>query len=163
MDIQRYFVEGDLDGESYEILLRACSDISSFFGIVEYGNSVSGLKDTHIHADVLLPYFFKSEIVFKWPGSVLGAQSKGATRFLYRTNFESINLLLSLTSSLWDWGNSGMPNDLHFLRDDESTVFGSTWCTENAWFELTDKEFLTVNPLLKEHFRLVKDIESNSN
>ena len=57
-------------------------------------------------------------------------------------------MILDVTTSLWDWVNGDFPDDLHFLREDGTTVFGSTWCDEYAWLEVDNDELESITKKL---------------
>ena len=74
-----------------------------------------------------------------WPGTDL-IGGRLSRRFLYRLTPEALDVLAEATSSLYEWVNPALPEDLHLLRGDESTVLGSVAQEEEAWIELDDDE-----------------------
>ena len=84
-----------------------------------------------------------TRLVRQWPGTtVAGARTQ--TRLLFDVTPVSLDVILGVSSSFWDWANTDYPDDLHFLRSDGSVVLGSTWCTRVAWLELDDAELQVV-------------------
>ncbi|WP_344234779.1 hypothetical protein [Kribbella hippodromi] len=62
-------------------------------------------------------------------------------RFLFRLDAESLEVLVSSASSLYDWVNPMLPEDLHFLRSDGSVVLGTVAQEDDAWLQLTPAEY----------------------
>jgi len=75
----------------------------------------------------------------QWPGTTKVALSD-ATRYVFRLTPATSRVLASSASSLFEWHNPRLPEDLHFLRADRSVVLGSVAHENYAWLELADEE-----------------------
>ena len=99
-----------------------------------------GPVETQMLLEDLAPHFNSIENVGMWPGSEL---SFGATRprYLYYANDLSISAILAASDDFLDWDGVDLPDDLHFLRSDGSTVLGSTACEGYVWLELSKTQY----------------------
>lgn len=75
------------------------------------------------------------------------APARPATVDHYRSNNASMQVLLGLASSFWDWC-SPMPADLQFMRPDGSVVVGTTVCECYSWICGTPSEISTLRDAL---------------
>ncbi|WP_157181531.1 hypothetical protein [Actinopolymorpha alba] len=64
---------------------------------------------------------------------------------------ESLEELLTATDDLFKWVNPDLPEDLHFLRVDGSTVLGSVAQEEEAWLELDEVELQLLHDAALNH------------
>jgi len=86
----------------------------------------------------LSPHLLGVEQARVWPGTELSDSL--ATRHLFHLDERSLGILGDSAAGLFEWVNPGLPEDLHFLRLDGSTVLGSVAQEEDAWLELSDEE-----------------------
>lgn len=61
-------------------------------------------------------------------------------RYLYRSDAAVVGVILRRSSQFSDWVNPYLPEDLHFLRADDSLVLGSVAQHGDAWLELSPVE-----------------------
>lgn len=130
-------------GELYATLLRAASDISDIVGMITRSPKVILSPRAREALSALAPHRLSKEEVAVWPGTQL-IGGRTSTRHLFKLVPDSLNILLSTADDLFDWVNPELPEDLHFLRSDRSTVLGSVAQDEEAWLELTDRERLAL-------------------
>ncbi len=79
-------------------------------------------------------------------------------RYLFRLDDASLDVLMSSAESLFDWVWPRLPEDLHFLRADGSTVLGTVAQADDAWLELTAVEYGAIAGRLPVGIRLIGDI-----
>ena len=84
-----------------------------------------------------------TEQVTEWPGSKIIGEGT-AVRMLYRVDSVSLERILRATDSLFEWVNPQLPEDLHFLRADGSTVMGSIAQEDYVWLMLSEAEMNAV-------------------
>ena len=145
-------VEGTT-GDAYRSLVRAVGTISRWFGLVQMSTHAVYIPPVRQVMNDLVPFLADIEQVREWPRTrVVGERTE--TRLLFDVTPESVDLILGVSSSFWDWANTDYPDDLHFLRSDRSVVLGSTWCTRVAWLELDASEFQVVSRQLSSEVRL---------
>lgn len=84
-------------------------------------------------------YLIRIDTVTGWPGTELPS-GFNALRYLYPFSEQVLEILLDTSSDLFDWHFPSLPDDLHLLRDDESTVLGSIAVHKRAWLEFDEDE-----------------------
>lgn len=126
-------------GETYQSLLRALVPIASLFGVVIRSEKVRLTEAAESVLRSLEPYLVRVEEVTRWPGTQL-IGGRVSRRYIYTLDEGSLGVLLTAASDLFQWINPGLPEDLHFLRHDGSTVLGSTAQEEDAWLEVDSNE-----------------------
>jgi hypothetical protein len=62
-------------------------------------------------------------------------------RYLFRLDAVSLDVLASSAESLFDWVWPRLPEDLHFVRTDGTTVLGTIAQEDDAWLVLTAAEY----------------------
>jgi hypothetical protein len=127
-------------GDLYELLIEALAPLAALVGMVIRSDKVQlGPQAQDLMRD-LTPYLVHVDELSTWPGTVLLGEHRSKV-YQYRLVPEVVTLILSSASSLYQWVNPDLPEDLHFLRADGSTVLGSVAQEEDSWIELEDLEF----------------------
>jgi hypothetical protein len=126
-------------GEVYEDLLRTAAVFASLFGFIVRSPLVRLQASGRDVMESLAGFLQREEEVDTWPGTHL-IGSRTSTRYVYSLTPASLDILLRASSSLYSWVNPGLPEDLHFLRQDGSTALGSVAQEKGVWLELTDAE-----------------------
>jgi hypothetical protein len=128
-------------GDAYESLLRVASRFATFLGVIVRSERVRLTDRARAVLVSLEPHLVRVEDTASWPGTDLigGRVSK---RYIYRLTPESLDVLVAAASDLYQWVNPSLPEDLHLLREDGSTVLGSVAQEEDAWLELDDTELI---------------------
>ena len=67
-------------------------------------------------------------------------RGRTSLRYLYRLTPDSLDLVLAASDSIFDWVNPDLPEDLHLLRGDGSTVLGSVAQEDAVWVEGSEYE-----------------------
>lgn len=126
-------------GAVYESILDTAAHFSALIGLIVQSGRTKLQPTAHTVFHALEPFLVRDEEVASWPGSQLygGYTSR---RLLYTLHPEALNVLLTTTTDLFAWVNPALPEDLHFLRADLSTVLGSTAQHDDAWLELDELE-----------------------
>lgn len=145
------------DVSGYRALLRSVAALASSAGLIVRSPKVqlSARADSLLAA--LTPFLLATEDVDRWPGTQLIGDRK-SRRFLYRLAPESIALLVSAATGIFDWVNPELPEDLHLLRADGTVVLGTVAQEEDAWLELTAAE---LGSLLAESPAEVRELLQN--
>lgn len=76
----------------------------------------------------------------EWPGTRLIGGGI-ARRYLFKLTYESLAIFIHSAQRLTDWVNPELPEDLHLLRNNGSTVLGNIAQEDDAWLELDQDEF----------------------
>jgi hypothetical protein len=126
-------------GDLYSSLLRTAAGMAATFGVIIRSPHVQLSRRAHALLDSLAPYRVSADAVTSWPGTQL-VGGRVSQRHLFRLVPESLEELLRATDDLFMWVNPLLPEDLHFLRADGSTVLGSVAQEEDAWLELDEAE-----------------------
>lgn len=126
-------------GESYEPLLRLAASFASTAGVIIRSQAIRLHQSAESTMNSLRPHLLTVNEVTAWPGTQLVGGSS-STRYLYRLIPESLAVLVRSASSLFEWVNPHLPEDLHFLREDGSTVLTNIAQHDDAWLELSDEE-----------------------
>jgi len=77
--------------------------------------------------------------VKEWPGTRL-IGSNTATLHTFRLSLDVQRMLRTRARSILDWSNPELPDDLHFLREDGTLIFGSIAHENYAWVVLNGTE-----------------------
>jgi hypothetical protein len=135
-------------GEAYRDLVRAIAPLASEFRFVTMDRwPTPDAAAGRIRS--LDRWLIASDQVDEWPGTQLKSASS-AHVWRYRVDDLSIQSLLQQSMGFQDWGGE-LPLDLHFVREDGSTVLGSTSSEEDVWLCLLDDEVraLAARPRVK--------------
>ncbi|WP_291377746.1 hypothetical protein [Demequina sp.] len=125
--------------ELYKELLERVCPFAHYAGLVIRSEQVRLTTGGAAVLDQLEPFLVRREDVKSWPGTLL-IGTRVSRRDLFALTPESIDVLKSAASELSAWVNPDLPEDLHLLREDGTTVLGSVAQHEDAWLELDDWE-----------------------
>lgn len=128
----------------YADILRAIHPLAATFGLMLTPNLLGGRPPFDSVLARLEPFLVHAEDIQTRPGSRM-ADGLTALRHLYSVTPESLDVLLSSATSLYDWQFPTRPESLHLLRADGSTVLGTAPWHRSAWLELTESEYETLN------------------
>jgi len=140
-------------GEDYRALLRAVAPLAVVFGVLDKGRGTRMDESGRQVLRRLGEHLLEADEVQAWPGSVIVGTST-QDRYLFRLDEESLEVLTTAASSLFDWVWPRLPEDLHLLRADGSTVLGTVAQEDDAWLELTATEYDAVVGRLPRGVRL---------
>ena len=140
MGLRTYNVTVSPTGDFYEVLLRSAAPFSDRVGLIVRSRLVRLEARASAVLDELAPLLIICDDVESWPGTLLVGGRK-STRYLYELNSASLDVLIGTSSDLFEWINPVLPEDLHFLRSDGSTVLGSIAQERDVWLELSDEEY----------------------
>jgi hypothetical protein len=132
-------VTGRIEGAKYEALLRSASPLAASVGLIVRSDMVVLTRRAQGVLEALAPYLMRSNPVSAWPGTRLFGDRR-SRRYLYRLQPETLDVLVSSASDLYEWINPELPEDLHFLRADGSTVLGTVAQEHDAWVEIHARE-----------------------
>ncbi|MCW2753492.1 MAG: hypothetical protein JWQ32_903 [Marmoricola sp.] len=132
-------ITGRPSGDAYEALLRGVAERSTKFAFLVRSPSVKLSERAVVVMDELTPYLVGSEETQEWPGTQL-VGSRMSTRYTFLLTTESLEVLIAAALGLFEWVNPTLPEDLHFLRADGSTVLGNVAQEDDAWLELEESE-----------------------
>lgn len=127
----------DVSGEDLAEVIAFASSVAEYIGIIVGDGPVS--PATRSLLDGLAPHLVETGQVNQWPGTTLTG-SRTATRYLFRGDGRVAELLIRHGASIDAWQAPTLPEDIHFLRADESVVFASVTHDADAWLEVTDSE-----------------------
>jgi hypothetical protein len=132
-----YATERNLSGEQYVQLISWCASHSAYVGFIVFPKS-----DLSNRARVLLNaaegrHAVKREVTH-WPGTNLDSAS--ATMYLMPASVTA-EIILPAGANLFAWQPPDLPEDLFFLREDESPVLSVTAHEEHAVLSLNAREF----------------------
>jgi len=155
----RFWIPSALSPAEYHSLLFAVAAVSSTFGMVQRS---SRAWDTYPESTIELlnrlePYLVDISEVTEWPGTKTCGSA--VSRFLFKSVEQAISIVAQATDSLWDWANTRLPDDLHFLRMNGSVVMGSTWCTLDAWLDIDREEEIHIRQKLMKTISLVRAVD----
>ncbi|MEV6269044.1 hypothetical protein AB0L64_17865 [Kribbella sp. NPDC051936] len=148
-----YNLVGPAVGEDYRALLRAVAPLAEVFGVLDKGPRTRMDESGNEVLRRLGEHLLGADEVQAWPGSVIVGRST-QDRYLFRLDDESLEVLTTAASSLFDWVWPRLPEDLHLLRADGSTVLGTVAQEDDAWLELTAAEYDAVTGRLPRGVRL---------
>lgn len=137
-----YDIVSPVVGEDYRELLRAVAPAAKVFGLMDHAGT--GLHETGPEVMRRLgEHLFDADEVRAWPGSLMYGEGT-LDRYLFRLDDVSLEVLTSSADNLFDWVWPRLPEDLHFLRADGSTVLGMVAQEDDAWLELSGLEYEAV-------------------
>jgi len=148
-----YNLVGPVVREDYRALLRAVAPLAVVFGVLDKGRGTRMDESGRQVLRRLGEHLLEADEVQAWPGSVIVGTST-QDRYLFRLDEESLEVLTTAASSLFDWVWPRLPEDLHLLRADGSTVLGTVAQEDDAWLELTATEYDAVVGRLPRGVRL---------
>jgi hypothetical protein len=135
--------------DGYAELLRATASLASTFGLMITPGPHGGRPGIESVLTRLEPYLIQAEEVQEWPGTRM-ADGLTSPQHLYRLTPDSLEILVSAASSLFDWAFPDLPESLHLLRADGSTVLATVPWHNDAWLELTEPEYEALHAQLPE-------------
>lgn len=139
-ELTTYNIAEPVTGQDYGELLRALSPIAASFGLIVRMPFAVLHEQARVVLERLGEHLIDATETQTWPGSqIVGRMT--VERFLFRLDASSLDVLVSSASSLYDWVNPMLPEDLHFLRADGSAVLGTVAQENDAWLELTPAEY----------------------
>lgn len=154
-------ITGDGSGPAYSELLSGLAEISVRFGFVVRSPKIV-LSDDGLQVMArLAPFCCESEATQRWPGTQLVGR-RIAMRYCYLLDADALAVLSESASSLFDWVNPALPEDLHFLREDGSPVLSTVAQEEEAWLELDDEEYAKISLYLPKGLNLQRNREPRS-
>ena len=89
---------------------------------------------------ILRPEEIGQRSATEWPGTRL-LSAEPAMLVQYRCSTSLASLLFGLTTGLYDWAHPRLPEDLGFLRADESVWLASIAHERDAFMEMSDDEW----------------------
>jgi len=126
-----------MTGEQYVQLLKWCARHSAYVGFIVFAKS-----DLSSRGRVLLNAaegrLAVKRDVTHWPGTNLDSAS--ATMYLMPASVTA-EIVLPAASNLFAWQEPDLPEDLFFLREDESPILSVTAHEEHAVLSLESREF----------------------
>jgi hypothetical protein len=121
-------------------VLLLVSPFARYVGLVVRSEKVRLTPDAHDVLGRLEPFLVTRESVSNWPGTQL-VGTRVSRRDLFALTPNSIDVLLNAASEFSAWVNPYLPEDLHLVREDGSTVLGSVAQHDDTWLELEDQEY----------------------
>ena len=145
-------------GEDFRALLAAALPFATHLGLI----MESGRPDEGNHAlaviERLRPFQVSEQATQSWPGTQI-VGSIWETVHVYDFRAPMIDVIVEASSGLFDWINPDLPDDLHLLHADGSTLLGSTAQGRSAWLEVTPSQLdhmVTTAPWLSKHSTVEK-------
>jgi hypothetical protein len=130
----------------YRRLIELAVNRASFAYVVVRAEGV-GASGVLGGLEILRPEEIGQRSVTEWPGTrLLGAET--AMLVQYRCSARLASLLRSVTTGLYDWVHPRLPEDLGFLRADESVWLASIAHERDAFMKMSDDEW---NELADQH------------
>lgn len=133
--MKTYSLTSRAEGDNYHRLLVTCSEFASLAGLVQ-GSPTRQPTDSEFLRSASA-FLVREDRVLEFPG---GIGHTPRQRWLYTYNPAFIRVLESASSDLFDWLRPELPEDLHLLRNDGSTVLGTVASEEHAYVRLEDSE-----------------------
>lgn len=128
-----------LDSELYRSLLQSAASFATVIGLIVRSDKVVLTPRAVGLLRALEPYLIRSERVAEWPGTrLMGGRT--SLRHRYRLTPESLAAVLAAADDMFAWVNPELPEDLHLLRTDGTTVLGSIAQEDAVWLELAEDE-----------------------
>src|SRR3954464_1956669 len=126
-------------GSVYRRLVELAVNRTSFAYVVVRAD---GIGDSGVLSalKILRPEEIGQRAVTEWPGTRL-LSTETAVLAQYRCSARLASLLLSLTTGLYDWVHPSLPEDLGFLRADDSVWLASIAHESDAFMEMSDDEW----------------------
>ena len=130
-----YSILSNPDGDTYINLIRHCvTECDSFIFVTRDPGLLKYRSKT---IDMFADYLLKQEITSNWPGTVLIGGK--ATVHTHTLNEKTAELLITVASSLYDWQEPNLPEDLCFLKK-SSPWLVTTSHEKDGYFDLTENE-----------------------
>jgi hypothetical protein len=140
--------------ETYQNLLDYALVECKFFILITR-REISKLKPSAEQVfDMLNPYLVKADKKSVWPGTILYRGE--VTVYLYHFMTESNEILKRGANSLYQWLHPDLPEDLCFLRSDESPWFITVSHEDMSYFELSEDEWHRLQNNLPEFSATIK-------
>lgn len=139
-------------GDLYRELLEVLAPFASFAGLVVRSEHVRLAPGGLAVLARLNPCLVRGEDVTNWPGTEL-VGGRVSRRYLFSSTPDCVEVLIAAASQLSDWVNPSLPEDLHLLREDGTTVLGTVAQDEDAWLELEEQEFVQFEAAATEELR----------
>ncbi|GAA1576726.1 hypothetical protein GCM10009804_36680 [Kribbella hippodromi] len=140
IELSTYDIAEPVTGDDYGELLRVLAPVATRFGLIVQMPFAVLHEPAREVLERLGGHLVDAMDTQAWPGSqIVGRMT--VERFLFRLDAESLEVLVSSASSLYDWVNPMLPEDLHFLRSDGSVVLGTVAQEDDAWLQLTPAEY----------------------
>ena len=133
----RFTLTSEPAGRVYRSLLVAMGGVSEFVGVViRPGMPISARGEQALTS--LRSLAVEEADTTEWPGAQL---LRGSARVVkLPATPGSIELLVRLSDSLYSWQLPDLPEDLFFLRRDNSMVLGTVAHERDGFLELSDFE-----------------------
>ncbi len=96
-------------------------------------------RTARLALEQLTPFLISKTESNEWPGTIL----TNSTALIYKYNLEteSIKVLRKLSTRLYDWKQPNLPEDLCFLKEDDSAWLATTSHEADSYLFLTDQEY----------------------
>jgi hypothetical protein len=139
--IQRpsYNIRSGQSATDYAVLLESVAPLATSFGLIVRSNSIQLSRRAISVMRSLENTVISMDEVTQWPGTEL-IGGRRSSRYVYRLEPTSLDVLIQSASSLFDWVNPELPEDLHLIRSDGTPVLGTVAQDDDAWVELDDQE-----------------------
>lgn len=111
-------------------------------------------KDGRAFLERLRPHILSEQRKTAWPGTVL--LNGEATVYEVAFNEEVLRETISASLKLYGWRQPILPEDIAFLRKDQSILFASITHERDAYMELTHDEFLNLSRSVSGFAAIVK-------
>lgn len=146
-------------GALYIQLLHAAAPLSAKFGLIVHVPIDRLREPANAVMSRLDPHLITVEHVTEWPGTkTFGGRTE--KRFLYRITPDSLHVLATAARDLYAWVNPDLPEDLHLLRQDGSTVLGTIAQEDDGWLELEPEEYAALGETLIKSLRLIEQSDA---
>ncbi len=120
-----------------ELLVYALSECKYFSFVTNKNKELFSSTEKKV-LEELIPYLVRLEMRSEWPGTIL---LKGeALVYTYIFVQESAKILKNSATGLYQWQEPHLPDDLCFLRSDESPWLVTTAHESDSYFMLSDHE-----------------------
>lgn len=134
---QVYDIKAEPRGDLYKSLVEFCAVRSRILLLVL--RDVEWLTDSARSLfQRLEPFLLSKQKATEWPGTRLTEGQ--ATVFRYRTAPELVRLIQDATEGLYEWQQPERPEDLAFLRSDETPLLVTISHESDAYLELSEDE-----------------------
>ncbi|MDX3004469.1 hypothetical protein PWY87_22460 [Kribbella solani] len=140
IELTTYNIAAPVSGDDYGELLRVLSPVAAGFGLIVQVPFAALHESARKVLERLGGHLIEAMDTQAWPGSQIVGRTT-VERFLFRLDSDSLEVLVSSASSLYDWVNPRLPEDSHFLRSDGSVVLGTVAQEDDAWLQLTPAEY----------------------
>lgn len=138
-DSKVYNLPANVARDDYAGLLTSLAPFAAAFGLIVHSRSVRLTEHAVSVLRSLEPLLLSERQTSTWPGTEL-VGDRTSTLYTYRLDPASTKVLINSAGSLFDWVNPALPEDLHLVRADGTTVLGTVAQEEDAWLELRPEE-----------------------